>query len=973
MNLRPSRSSFRFGDGTHRSLGMISIRIPTPNAGNIHVDVDVVNPDVPLLIGLDLLDREQLIPNTVDNVLESRIFGWKIPITRKNGHLYVTWGDNITLFTRQELVRMHRNFYHPSSGKLLALIRRSKIKHVDKETREMLDQISKSCSTCQTFSTKPQRFKVSMPNEKVVFNREVALDLMYLENKAVLHIVDIDTHFNSAQFLKGNTVEDVWDAFLSCWSTLYIGHPHKIRVDQGSAFTSVRWTRLCDNAGIECQESGIEHHNALGPGERYHDPLRRVFRKVKHEHPSLNNELALRLSVKAINDTMGPEALVPSLLVFGCLPRFPATTSNIVEQQKRMKALSEARREMSTITAELRIRQALLSRVPRNADTIIEPGQKVKVYRETDRKYIGPFPVSRVDGKQIFVLQNEVEKKYSLHQVLPIDQYNKILNGDAQLEDLNEMMVQFTSEPTEKQQHPIFNAHITEILKSSDPRTMSEEAKKARKKELEDLIRRGTWKVVAYDEIPKNANIMTGGFVITIKDTETDTPRFKARFVIHGNRDKDKNALVHTSTTVKHSSTRLLVALAACFGFRIWSQDISQAYLQSASELIRDVYLKPGKDLEIEGGKLLKLLRPLYGLSDSGDYWNTTFSDHIKNDLGMKATLEDYSFFFKKARKQLIGLMGTYVDDVITAGAAEFEKQSEATSKKFECKAREYDSFRFAGVYLQKLDDGHLIHQKSYIERLEYLQDTATYTQFRSARARLTWIQYTRPDISSVVNFLSQVTDKKFDKTKIKIYNDTVRMLKHNPQRGLKMKKLDTNSLHLKVFSDASFANNLDLSSQLGFIILMCDKNDDCNVIYFSSHKSRRIVRSVLGGEIYAFADAFDVAYIIKRDLELILERSVRLQMFTDSKSLFDIITKCSSTTEKRLLIDVKAVREAYEKFEVSDVGFVRTENNPADSFTKLKPNDALQRILSHNKSDFPIDQWIVRTKRKNYDCHETA
>lgn len=146
------------------------------------------------------------------------------------------------------------------------------------------------------------------------------------------------------------------------------------------------------------------------------------------------------------------------------------------------------------------------------------------------------------------------------------------------------------------------------------------------------------------------------------------------------------------------------------------------------------------------------------------------------------------------------------------------------------------------------------------------------------------------------------------------------------PNRGLIMKKLDLDTLHLRVYSDSASANNTDLSSQLAFIVLLCDKHNNCNVINFSSHKSRRIVRSVLGGEVYAFEDSFDASYTIKRDLELTLKRPVCLNIFTDSKSLFDIITKCSSTTEKRLLIDIQTVREAYERFEFSDVGFVRTK-----------------------------------------------
>lgn len=874
MKPKKSSSSFRFGDGVHNSLGIIQFRIPLPNRDYLHIDVDVVMPDVPLLIGLDILDQEQLIPNNVENELQSSIYGWSIPIKRKHGHLYITWNENICLFTRQELLKMHRNFYHPSASKLFSLLKRSKLSNVDNNTRQMLDDISNACSTCQIFSAKPQRFKVSMPNEKVIFNREVALDLMWLDGKRTptLHIVDIDTHFNSAAILKGQTVEHVWDAFLTCWSTLYTGFPQKIRVDQGSAFTSVKWTRMCDKVGIEVQESGIEHHNALGSGERYHDPLRRVFKKIMHESPSLDKNVALKLAVKAINDTMGPEGLVPSLLVFGCIPRFQPVRSELPGQKERMRALLHARKEMSTITAELRIRRALMSKAPRNVDIVIEPGDKVRVFRETDRKYIGPFPVIRVDKKQIFVLQKDVEKQYSLHQVLRADSFDRIINGDSKLDDLHEMMTQFVSSQQSLDNSSIFNVHITEILDSSDPRINSEEAQAAKRKELADLIRRGTWKIIAYDELPDDANIMTGGFVITIKDTETNQPKFKARFVVHGNRDKDKNNLVHTSTTLKHASTRIIIALAACFGLRIWSQDISQAYLQSASKLIRDIYLKPGKDLELNGNQLLKLLRPLYGLSDSGDYWNTTFSDHIKNDLKMKNTVSDYSFFFKTIRGKLLGLAGTFVDDIICAGSNEFEKDTMSTAKRFECKPKEYDTFRFAGVYIEKLSDGHLIHQKDYINRLQNISDDSTFPQFRSARARLAWIQYTRPEISARVNFLSQTTESTFNSKKVQIYNDTVNELKSNPSRGLKMRKLDLSSLHIKAFSDSSFANNDDKSSQLGFIIVLADKLDNCNVLYFSSHKSRRIVRSVLGGEVYAFADSFDVAYTLKRDLESIME-----------------------------------------------------------------------------------------------------
>ena len=70
--------------------------------------------------------------------------------------------------------------------------------------------------------------------------------------------------------------------------------------------------------------------------------------------------------------------------------------------------------------------------------------------------------------------------------------------------------------------------------------------------------------------------------------------------------------------------------------------------------------------------------------------------------------------------------------------------------------------------------------------------------------------------------------------------------------------------------------------------------------MHFSSHNSRRVVRSVLCGEVYAFADAFDYAYTLKHDLQTILDTTIPLHMITDSKSLFELNTKSSMSLEKK-------------------------------------------------------------------------
>jgi len=94
----------------------------------------------------------------------------------------------------------------------------------------------------------------------------------------------------------------------------------------------------------------------------------------------------------------------------------------------------------------------------------------------------------------------------------------------------------------------------------------SEETDHARRREIENLLRRGTWELDIKGDVPSGSNIISVSFAISIKDVEKDNPIFKSRFAAHGNREAEKNNLVHDSTNVRQSSVRLLIALAAILG-----------------------------------------------------------------------------------------------------------------------------------------------------------------------------------------------------------------------------------------------------------------------------------------------------------------------------------------------------------------------------------------------------------------------
>jgi len=390
----------------------------------LECNVDVVNADIPFLIGLDFSDKHKIVADNVDNILRSKIYGWEMPIRRIHGHLLLTWDIKTILFTGTELEKLHKQFFHPSSGKLYNLLKRAFPNDCPPSIRSRLEQISKDCLTCQQRSNRISRFSVSIPEDGIVFNFEVALDVMYIDiskqRKApILHVVDTQTHFQNAIFLKSESAKDVWAAFIETWASTYTGYPRKMRTDQGSTFTSMDWGKYTTASGIELIVSGIESHNSLGSGERYHDPLRQIFYAIKDEYPTLDPEIALRCAVKGINDTAGPEGLVPSLLVFGTIPTFPAMDVKPPNQKDRLRAISLARDEMSKITAKLRIRQALRSKLPPATEYLVNPGHNVYVFTEKSKRWHRPFQVQKVYKKNLFLKVGNILKQFNISQILP--------------------------------------------------------------------------------------------------------------------------------------------------------------------------------------------------------------------------------------------------------------------------------------------------------------------------------------------------------------------------------------------------------------------------------------------------------------------------------------------------------------------------------------------------------------------------
>lgn len=332
-----------------------------------------------------------------------------------------------THFIRAQLVKVQRNFFHPNVSKLLNFIKRAWPEHATKEMRSILDDITKRYDPFQSIKPGPHRFRVTIGTENLRFNERVMMDIMYLSSSPVLKIVDEGTHFSAACFLKKLSIESVWEGFIRCWSFIYTGLRNRILIDQGSSFWK-RFNHLAKAAIVEVDCTGIEANSILGLAERYHGPLRNIYRKLRIFRQNVNAEKALACAAKAMNDTLGPEGLVPSALIFGEFPRvFNPSESNTTRltNNERAELDQVARQEMEQQMVSLILKLALHHAVSPSSDRVYEPGYKVLVWREKMvnnifTKWLGLFLIYSMNREKKLLYVQDTQ----IHLSNPLAWYN---------------------------------------------------------------------------------------------------------------------------------------------------------------------------------------------------------------------------------------------------------------------------------------------------------------------------------------------------------------------------------------------------------------------------------------------------------------------------------------------------------------------------------------------------------------------
>lgn len=201
-----------------------------PGVPAIIVRLDIVPAHVPALLGLDVLDLHQFTVDTVFNILAKRIKlfdghesvvyvdEWPVPVfCGSTNHVYVSIGVRNAVdvfFTCSQLGRLHRHFFHPSIDKWCNLLLKARTGKEKPRTKAVLQEITKQFDPCQRIQNVPKRFEVSFGMLEARLNERELLEVMPIDGKKVLQIVDEGTRFSAARFLEDESTARIWNTLI---------------------------------------------------------------------------------------------------------------------------------------------------------------------------------------------------------------------------------------------------------------------------------------------------------------------------------------------------------------------------------------------------------------------------------------------------------------------------------------------------------------------------------------------------------------------------------------------------------------------------------------------------------------------------------------------------------------------------------------------------------------------------------------
>ncbi|KAH9432814.1 hypothetical protein MCOR02_012558 [Pyricularia oryzae] len=220
----------------------------------------------------------------------------------------------------------------------------------------------------------------------------------------------------------------------------------------------------------------------------------------------------------------------------------------------------------------------------------------------------------------------------------------------------------------------------------------------------------------------------------------------------------------------------------------------------------------------------------------------------------MTTSSYDPCLLFTTTGPQDFGITGMQTDDTFSITSQPFSQLEEEQLReaKLQAKPKTYlshdNDLEFNGTKLKLEGKDIQIVQKGQLAQLKLVDHTAPDAahQYISQRARGAYVaSICQPEATYDLSVAAQTTTP--DKADIEQLNARLQWQLDNQDRGVKYIPLDLARAKLFIFTDGSFANNKDMTSQLGYLIVLGEeiaRTTDSfditgNIIHWSSSKCR--------------------------------------------------------------------------------------------------------------------------------------
>ena len=180
-----------------------------------------------------------------------------------------------------------------------------------------------------------------------------------------------------------------------------------------------------------------------------------------------------------------------------------------------------------------------------------------------------------------------------------------------------------------------------------------------------------------YDLVPEQEAIDAGAQILNSKmayDVKTDEcnnlTKWKARGVLVGTRQTKGISFDEIfSATVRFSSIRIILAIAAVMDWGLFQFDIKAAYLHA--EMDMPVYMKQFEGHEQHGANgeklVCKLRRALYGSKQGARLWRKRLASWLIKFGFMQCAYDECCYVLTTATGTM--LLGVFVDDLVVASS----------------------------------------------------------------------------------------------------------------------------------------------------------------------------------------------------------------------------------------------------------------------------------------------------------------